>query len=73
MPAGHYAAARYRGSRNEKSYLRAEAALLAALERDGVATIGSPVSAVYDGPFTPSMLRHNEVLVPVSWNEAQAA
>jgi hypothetical protein len=73
VPAGHYAALRYRGSRNEATYLRAEAALLAALERDGIAAIGTPASAVYNGPFTPSLLRRNEVLVPVSWEQPQGA
>jgi hypothetical protein len=67
VPAGHYAALRYRGRRNEARYRRAEAELLAALERDGVEVSGPPVGAVYDGPFTPPALRHNEVLIAVDW------
>lgn len=73
VPAGYYAAARYRGRRNETRFRRAEAALLAALQRDGVRTIGTPASAVYDGPRTPPMLRRNEVLVPVAWPRSTTA
>ena len=69
VPGGHFAAARYRGRRNETQYRRAESTLLAALERDGVATAGPPFSAVYDGPFTPPVMRRNEVLVPIEWHE----
>ena len=72
VPAGHYAAVRYRGRRNETQYSRAEAELLAALEHDGVEVAGTPVSAVYDGPFTPPIMRRNEVLVPVRWQETNA-
>jgi hypothetical protein len=73
VPAGFHAAARYRGSRNESPYRRAEVALRSALERDGIAARGTPMSAVYDGPFTPSFMRRNEVLVPVDWQAHQAA
>jgi len=67
IPGGYYAARRYRGRRNESAYRRVEATLIAALSRDGVPIAGAPFSAVYDGPLTPPMLRHNEVLVSVEW------
>jgi hypothetical protein len=67
VPGGYYAAMRYRGRRSESVYRRVEATLLEALERDGIAPIGVPYNAVYDGPLTPPMLRHNEVLVSVEW------
>jgi len=67
VPAGHYAARSYRGSRDEQRHGRAEDALLAALKRDGIEVTGPPVAAVYSGPMTPPPLRRNEVLVPVSW------
>ena len=69
IPAGDYAALRYRGRRNEAAYLRAESDLVAALHRDGWTLTGKPISAVYNGPFTPPPLRHNEVLVPVAVRE----
>lgn len=73
VPAGFYAATRYRGSRRESPFRRAEATLLESLRRDGIQPDGTPLSAVYDGPFTPSLLRRNEVLVPVVWDEQEAA
>jgi hypothetical protein len=66
IPAGVYAAKRYRGSRNEGRYRRAEASLLDALARDGWEVTGEPVSAVYNGPFTPPPMRRNEVLIAVA-------
>ena len=72
VPGGFYAAARYRGSRSEATFRRAEAALAEALRRDGVVMAGDPAGAVYNGPFTPPMMRRNEVMVPVVWDDAQA-
>jgi len=73
IPAGYYAASRYRGRSNESQYRRVETALLQALRRDGIEKIGTAVNAVYDGPMTPPMLRRNEVLVPVAWSEGNSA
>ena len=73
VPGGHYAAARYRGRRNEAQYRRVESELLAALNRDGIDVSGSPFSAVYNGPLTPPAMRRNEVLVAVDRQETKAA
>jgi hypothetical protein len=70
IPGGYYAARAYRGRWTESTYRRIEAKLIAALDRDGIPVAGAPFSAVYDGPFTPPMLRHNEVLVEVAWQDA---
>jgi hypothetical protein len=72
IPARYCAALRYRGRRNEARYRRAEATLLAGLEGDGVEVAGPPISAVYDGPLTPPVMRRNEVVVPVAWNEPKS-
>ncbi len=64
---GYYAARPYRGNRNERRFRRVEAALLDDLERDDIEVVGAAQSAVYSGPMTPPMLRHNEVLIPVAW------
>jgi len=66
LPAGHVAALRYRGGRRESRFRRAEAELLRALDRDGVAVTGPAVLAVYSGPATPRALKRNEVLIPVA-------
>lgn len=73
IPGGHYAARTYRGRRSESTYRKSEAKLLAALGRDAIQPSGEPFSAVYDGPFTPPMLRHNEVLIPVTWEDTTPA
>ena len=70
---GHFAAARYRGRRSERRYRGVERELLQALQRDGIKATGTSVSAVYNGPLTPPALRHNEVLVPVSWEHSPQA
>ncbi len=69
IPAGVFAARRYRGSRGERRYQREKQSLLDRLARDGVAPAGEPFAAVYNGPITPPPLRRNEVLVPISWEE----
>lgn len=66
VPAGLYAARRYRGGRSESRFRRHEAALVAALRGDGLEVAGSPAIAVYNGPATPPPMRRNEVLVPVA-------
>jgi hypothetical protein len=72
VPAGHYAALRYRGGRGEGRFNRAAEQLLSALERDGVEVSGPREAAAYDGPFVPAPIRRNEVLVPVLWPEGNA-
>lgn len=67
VPGGYYAARRYRGNRDERRFRRMEAALQDDLEHDGIEVTGAAESAVYSGPMTPPMLRHNEVLIPVAW------
>lgn len=67
VPAGYHAVLVYRGGRGERRFRRGESKLLAALERDGIPVTGTAVTAVYDGPTTPPILRRNEVLIPVEW------
>ena len=73
VPEGHYAAVPYRGGRDERRFRRAEAMLVAALERDGVVRTGAAAGAVYDGPYVPAPLRRNEVLIPVAWPASSPA
>ncbi|MBT8249963.1 MAG: heme-binding protein [Acidimicrobiia bacterium] len=70
VPGGYYAARRYRGNRDERRFRRMEAALLEDLGQDGIEIAGAAQSAVYSGPMTPPMLRHNEVLIPVDWDSS---
>ena len=63
VPGGPFAVLRYRGRITEARFLKHLERLRAALERDGIKTVGEPVSAVYNGPWTPPFLRRNEVMI----------
>jgi hypothetical protein len=49
-----------------------ETALLAAIQKAGLAAVGTPVLARYDAPFIPWFLRRNEIMVPVEASRAAA-
>ena len=70
-PGGQFAALRYRGRITEERFLRYADVLLASLKRDGLTSIGEPISAVYNGPFTPPMFRRNEVLIRLSSDQTK--
>ncbi len=59
---GRFAVLLYRGRITETRFKKFVELLQTSLERDGLVTIGEPISAVYNGPFTPPMLRRNEVM-----------
>ncbi|WP_242470396.1 SOUL family heme-binding protein [Allochromatium vinosum] len=65
-PAGRVAARRYSGSWNEARYREEERHLLEALQRDGLQPRGTPIYARYNSPFSLSMFRRNEILVPLA-------
>jgi hypothetical protein len=59
------AALTYSGTWSENRYRQHEAALLEAVKNAGFVTIGKPIFARYNSPFTLWFLRKNEVLVEV--------
>jgi hypothetical protein len=59
------AALTYSGTWSEKRYRQHEAALLEAVKKAGFVTVGEPIFARYNSPFTLWFLRRNEVLVEV--------
>lgn len=61
---------RYSGTWSQSNYEKHKEELLAALKKDGIETIGDPVLARYNGPFTPWFLRRNEVMIEVAWPDA---
>ena len=65
-PAGRVAARRYSGSWNEARYREEERHLLEAVQRDGLQPRGTPIYARYNSPFSLSMFRRNEILVPLA-------
>lgn len=65
LPGGPVAVLRYRGRITASLFARHAEHLFEALRRDGLEPASEPLSAVYNGPFTPPFLRRNEVLVPL--------
>ena len=63
VPGGLFAVLRYRGRITEARFLKHAELLRAVLEGDGIETVGEPVSAVYNGPWTPPFMRRNEVMI----------
>lgn len=69
-PGGRFAVLRYRGRITEARFMKHVGLLRASLKRDGIASVGEPISAVYNGPFTPPFLRRNEVLLKLAVDRA---
>ena len=55
----------FSGRSSEANFLENQQALLEALRASGIEPAGTPLFAVYDAPWTPWFMRHNEVLVEV--------
>jgi hypothetical protein len=66
VAAGTFAALRYRGVWNNEVFTARSQELLDALKRLKLEPIGEVSSAVYNPPFTPPLLRRNEVIVRVA-------
>lgn len=60
------AAVRFSGLANDELFEAKSKQLLAAILKAGFEAISEPVYARYNGPWTPPMLRRNEVLVEVA-------
>jgi len=66
MPGGHYAAYRFSGRARQAQFGESVSKLQTWMMRHDLSPIGSPVLAVYDPPWTPGFMRHNEVLIPLA-------
>jgi len=65
VPGRLMAARQYSGTWSEKRYRENEKILLTALQNEGLVTVGEPVFARYNAPFSLWFLRRNEVLIEV--------
>ena len=65
VPGGLVAAHRFRGVWGSDTFEQKSAKLLADLASQGLEPDGDVFSAVYNPPFTPPLLRRNEVLVRI--------
>jgi hypothetical protein len=66
VPARLMAARRYTGTWSKARYRSNEQQLLAAVQVGGLKTLGPPIFARYNAPFSLWFLRRNEVLVEVA-------
>ena len=71
MPERTMAVRRYSGRWTENNYLQNEKSLRSALEARGVQTIGRPVLARYNSPFSLPFMRRNEVMIEIVPGSAQ--
>ncbi len=69
VPARRMAAVHYSGTWSESNYLQYKGALEEWIRSNSFITVGEPVWARYNPPFTPWFLRRNEILVPVAGGE----
>jgi hypothetical protein len=60
---------RYSGRWTEGNYRKNEAKLMEALSADGRCSIGAPILARYNSPFTPWFMRRNEVMIEIEGTE----
>ena len=58
---------RYTGRWKTETDREHRAALLAALEGDKLTTLGEPIMARYDSPWTPGFMRRNEIMIEIDW------
>ena len=67
VKGGFYAVAEYSGRSTDQNYIKHSARLFEALRKDNVLTIGDPMMATYNGPFTLPFMRRNEAMYRVNW------
>ncbi|MGI9474758.1 MAG: SOUL family heme-binding protein [Rubripirellula sp.] len=64
-PAGRFAVIRFAGKVNDRELKRKEQALRTWIEERGLQSTGATEVAGYDPPWTPGLLRRNEVLIRI--------
>ena len=64
----YFAVISYSGFASDINFIKHHEELKAAMERDGLISIGSPLKATYNSPFTLPFLRRNEVMYPLKWD-----
>jgi hypothetical protein len=66
VPERTMAVRRYSGRWTEDKYLQNEKSLRLALDANGIQTIGLPVLARYNSPFSLPFMRRNEVMIEIT-------
>ena len=65
LPERRVAVIRFRGWAREKSVERQKATLISVLQKNGVETVGEPFLMRYNSPWTPGIMRRNEVGIEI--------
>ena len=71
MPERTMAVRRYSGRWTEDKYVQNEKSLRSALDARGIQTIGRPVLARYNSPFSLPFMRRNEVMIEIMPGSSQ--
>ena len=67
VKGGFYAVTKYSGRSTDQNFIKHSALLFEALRTDNILTIGDPMMATYNGPFTLPFMRRNEAMYRVNW------
>ena len=67
VKGGFYAVTKYSGRSTDQNFIKHSALLFEALRKDNILTIGDPMMATYNGPFTLTFMRRNEAMYRVNW------
>jgi len=67
VKGGFYAVTKYSGRSTDQNFIKHSALLFEALRKDNILTIGDPMMATYNGPFTLPFMRRNEAMYHVNW------
>ena len=72
VPGGLVAALTYSGLWNTKKFEELQGELISKVAELGYQPVGEAFSAVYNPPFTPPILRHNEVRIRIKKTAGRA-
>ena len=67
VKGGFYAVTKYSGRSTDQNFIKHSALLFEALRKDNILTIGDPMMATYNGPFTLPFMRRNEAMYRLNW------
>ena len=67
VKGGFYAVTKYSGRSTDRNYIKHSNRLFKSLNKNNIITIGDPMMATYNGPFTLPFMRRNEAMYRVNW------
>ena len=68
IPKGYFAVLKFSGRSSDKNFEKHNEILKEKLLEDNISIIGFPIRATYNSPFTLPLLRRNESMFSVDWN-----